>query len=366
MAFTAASTRSGGTTINAGTVEIAAANALGTGASAGITMGGGTLLINYASSGSQNSMAYAFGGGTLQLSGNTTAVTQGIGAVTIGNGSATINAAPGAGGTTTVNMGAISRTGTATRAFLNLTGTATYTTTQANDASGKIAGLLLNGGFAKNNGSNTIVAYTGTDIVGTTISAGSTTDYVIGASVTGDLSMAASGVTTIGSLTLDSATGRTVNIGAGNTLRLAGPILQKTSGVAFNFGTTGTLTAGSADNTAADLYISATGGVFTGTGMTLSGLIADNGTGALTLIKGGIGGLTLSATNTYTGGTIIQQGRLSISADGNVGSGAITVNDGGQLYITGGTISRALTLNGGSGIDDGGGRGNLGALRLEV
>ena len=361
MALTATNTRSGGTTLQAGMLEVAAANALGSGATAGVTLEGGTLRVDYALGGTLATQAFSFGGGTLLLAGNTGSVTQGIGAVTLANGSSTVSAVPGAGGSTTVNLGSITRSGSATRALLNLDGTATWTTTQANDASGKLAGVLIGGALAANNGSGGIAKFAGTQLTSNAI-ATSTADLVIGASVTGNLSLTNVGTTTVGSLSLDgTAAGRTIDIGTGNTLRVTGGLFQVSSGLAFNLAG-GTLTGGAADNTTADLLINATGGLATGAGMTVSSAIANNGTGAVTLVKGGAGSLSLTGTNTFSGGLLIQQGRVIVGSDAAAGTGAITVNDGGQLYATG-NLSRAITLNGGIGTAEG--AGNLGALRIE-
>ncbi|MFO1484003.1 MAG: autotransporter-associated beta strand repeat-containing protein [Verrucomicrobiaceae bacterium] len=76
--------------------------------------------------------------------------------------------------------------------------------------------------------------------------------------------------------------------------------------------------------------------------------------GATSLVKAGGGTLTLSAQNTYTGGTVVNQGTLRL--EGDVG---FTVIPGGGLTITGSTVtmitnagqidsSNAVTLNGSS------------------
>lgn len=78
--------------------------------------------------------------------------------------------------------------------------------------------------------------------------------------------------------------------------------------------------------------------------LTISSIIA-NGTGTGALIKTGDGRLALSGANTYTGTTLITAGSLSITADNNLGSGALTLN-GGQLTLAGfsGPLDNAITL----------------------
>ena len=77
---------------------------------------------------------------------------------------------------------------------------------------------------------------------------------------------------------------------------------------------------------------------------TISAVIAGSGT---PLVKLGTRTLTLSGTNSYSGGTFIGGGRVGITADANLGNaaGGITFN-GGELYITNDFSSaRNVTLN---------------------
>lgn len=74
---------------------------------------------------------------------------------------------------------------------------------------------------------------------------------------------------------------------------------------------------------------------------TISGAIGGNVT---TLAKSGSGTLLLSGINSYTGGTILEEGVLTISADANLGAAgtALTIN-GGTLRIDGNTLSNLNT-----------------------
>ena len=95
--------------------------------------------------------------------------------------------------------------------------------------------------------------------------------------------------------------------------------------------------------------------VANGQGATLSGVIG-NGTSAGSLQKIDGGTLALTGVNTYTGGTMISGGTLSVSSDNNLGAstGALVLN-GGTLQINGDTFNsttRAISLTAlGSGLD---------------
>ncbi|NBQ46796.1 MAG: hypothetical protein EBU39_04325, partial [Proteobacteria bacterium] len=85
-----------------------------------------------------------------------------------------------------------------------------------------------------------------------------------------------------------------------------------------------------------------------------SGIIQD-GSGTVAFTKAGTGTLTLSGTNTFSGGLTINDGILKVGAVGNslftpLGSytGTVSVSNGGTLDLNGYTLgtSQALTING--------------------
>jgi uncharacterized protein with beta-barrel porin domain len=122
------------------------------------------------------------------------------------------------------------------------------------------------------------------------------------------------------------------------------------SGIFFQgtFGTTSTLGFGAGTQSVANViadYIGS-GGTNPGGGTNT----ADQG-GSLTLAKSGSGILTLSATNTYSGGTSVTGGMINFNAAGNFGSGTITLNGGGLQWATGTTtdISSRLAAFGSNG-----------------
>ena len=119
------------------------------------------------------------------------------------------------------------------------------------------------------------------------------------------------------------------------------------------------------DASAHDDYVKNTKAITIGSsnsGITITGVIpnglAANSTSTPsvnTLTKAGSGQLTISANNTYSGGTTVSAGTLH-TGDGHTsattfGSGSITVSSGATLFIEGsdnGVYTNALTLNGGT------------------
>ncbi|WP_265975445.1 autotransporter domain-containing protein [Brucella intermedia] len=139
-------------------------------------------------------------------------------------------------------------------------------------------------------------------------------------------------------------------------------------------------------NTSTDLTVDTAGHAISLTG----GIHANSGGGlAARVIKNGAGTLTLSGNNTYAGGTLLNQGTLSISSDSNLGdvnggvsfdggtlqfgssfdlSASRTVNlraRGGTIDTAGNdtTVSRAITGAGGLAVKNSGSSGN-GTLTL--
>lgn len=83
-----------------------------------------------------------------------------------------------------------------------------------------------------------------------------------------------------------------------------------------------------------------------------------NGSAQMLVTKVGSGNLTLSGTNVHTGGTIVDEGTLTLAKGGSVGTvrGVVTVNSGGTLrttvidalgYATGNQVTQ-LNLNAGT------------------
>ncbi|MCE3025387.1 Ig-like domain-containing protein, partial [Salinicola sp. DM10] len=84
------------------------------------------------------------------------------------------------------------------------------------------------------------------------------------------------------------------------------------------------------------------------TSTSVSGVVSGSGS----LVKQGNGTLTLAGSNSYSGTTTVSAGTLSITGDGNLGAGDLTLA-GSTLAITGATtIDNAIALTGNSTIDN--------------
>ena len=113
----------------------------------------------------------------------------------------------------------------------------------------------------------------------------------------------------------------------GGTLRLTGTVA----------------TSGTGHTISSAVALDATA-TFSGTGsLTISGVMS----GSNGIAKTGLGTLTLSAANTYTGTTTINDGTLKANNVSAFGSGDIVVNSGGTLDRNGYAISNNIVNNGG-------------------
>src|SRR5206468_2729799 len=87
------------------------------------------------------------------------------------------------------------------------------------------------------------------------------------------------------------------------------------------------------------------------TSTSYSGLLRDGATAALSFVKTGSGSLTLSGANTYTGNTIINNGRLVLAntTGSGVGTGSVRVDAGATLQIgnanAAGNVSGSISNN---------------------
>jgi len=276
---------SGGVTVNEGTLTASGTGALGTGF---VTVNPTGTAGTSADAATLNTNTNALAGGTV-LTVNTNSATA-IGTVNFTSGGPGIGSLSGNG-----NVVLDKSTGTALTigSSTNLSSTFSGVISEGTPTEGSI--IKADTGTLTLTGPN---AYTG----GTTISAGTL------AFANGSLSNA--GAITVNGGTLKWASGNTQDISARLTLQNSGAATLDTG---VNLVTLATAFGGSTSSS---------------------------------VTKIGTGTLTLSAANTYTGGTKISNGTLDF-ANGSLGAtGAITVNGGTLQWASGNTqdISARLTL----------------------
>ena len=299
-----ANTYSGGTTLNAGTLQLGSSS---TGSITNGPVGKGTLTLN---------------GGTISSNVADFVTTRSIANAVVFGGDVTFG--------TNTNFGALDFSGAGT-----LTGNRALTFVANTTFSGNIGesggsfGITKNGsGTLKLSGFNT---YSG----GTTVNAG-----LLWLGSTGALG-STSGSLTVNAGILDLG-GNSVSVG--NLTGSGGTIWNNLNAT----NSTATLTVGT-NNTGGGNY---------------QGVIKDNNTasnGILALTKTGSGTITLSGANTYTGATTINGGTLLIN--GSTGGSAVTVNSTGTLGGTG-TVGGTVTVNSGGTIRGGTGTATSGALTV--
>jgi fibronectin-binding autotransporter adhesin len=317
---------------------IALGPASGTGSGRITVNSGATLTYNgiIANNGTSTSGFTFLGPGTLDLSGSTAANTY-SGPTTIGSGTLMISSDS--------TLGAVPGSPTANSLVLEASGILSATSSFTLSRNRGIA-LFGQGGISVAGGQT--VQYAGiiadsSSMFGGLIKQGSGTLVLSGLNTY-------TGGTTISGGTLSISSDR--NLGAdpspspiANDLVINGGTLNASAGFILNhfrgivLGPTGGSGSGTID-------------VSSGKTLIYNGIIADNyGGGIGSLIKSNSGTLTLGGANTYSGGTTINGGTLSISSDGNLGSvpGSATP---GSLVINGGTLnaSSSFTLNSNRGI----------------
>jgi fibronectin-binding autotransporter adhesin len=320
----------------AGTISIAGANSYNTKSQ---IVGGGKLEVAKLSTTDGSSLGTAgeataanltLDNGTLSYVGSEATNARNF---TIGTGGARIEA----NGTGLLKMGStgtIATSGSGNRS-LTLAGSNTAANSfflKVADGTGGVTTLVKNGTGAWNI-SGTGSTYTGgTEVRGGTLIAGSV-----------DTSGFGTGEIRLYNGTTFKASGTTTRVFT-NTFRTEGEINMDW------------VQAQSSVNLATDTKITAMGTNSSGSStVTFNGAIG--GTGGLT--KSGLGSMTLSAVNGYTGATSLKQGSLLVASNASIASSSGTTVDGGILNVNG--TAGAVTVNTGGSL---GGSGTVGALTL--
>ncbi|OYW76827.1 MAG: hypothetical protein B7Z37_07140 [Verrucomicrobia bacterium 12-59-8] len=267
------------------------------------------------------------------------------------------------GGTANLNLGAITRT-----AFtaLSIKGPASGSITATYGGSSDtfmgpwatyIVGDGLNASWASLVGGK-VSLYTGNldyvtgTAVGLVSGYAATSHLRVSSSSTGVVT--SSGTTNIATVSMtDASSARTLDIGNGNTLRLAalGGIQVVKGSQDFTVGTLGDtsvlMAGGTSTNVAGELYLtnlSSTGSLI------INSLIRNNGTGATTLILNGTGRTILTAASDFTGNVLVNSGVLEVrnnTALGVVSTSLTKIMTGASLNISGGlTLAENFQING--------------------
>jgi autotransporter-associated beta strand protein len=357
-----ANTYTGGTTLNAGQLNINNASAIGSGL---LTITGGTLDNTSAGAitlSTNNAQAW---NGDFAFAG-TNDLNLGTGAVTMsGNRVVTVNA-----GNLTVG-GAIAGTGYG----LTKAGAGTLTLSGANSYTGA---TNINGGkllLSTNSSSLTAGAYGIGSTATLEINTGASTWLAVGSpsfSGAGTLTKTGTGTLQLGSsgsaaAVMSMGSGSLIDIQAG-TIELDWSYNKTTwstnladmniaAGATFDtwdYGSnnganikigalsgSGTVTRGGSNPGNGRLEVGVDGG-----SANFSGIIQNPTlTATLSVIKSGTGTQTLSGANTYTGGTTVTQGTLAIGGSGSIlvagGASGLTINSGATFALNG-TLQLAL------------------------
>jgi fibronectin-binding autotransporter adhesin len=346
----------GGTTINAGTLNMGHANAIST--SGTITFGGGTLqhsssnTTDYSSRFSTTaSQAYNIDTSNQNVT-LATALTSSGGSLTkSGSGTLTLSGNNTYTGATTISDGTLTVSGTlADTTAVTVASGKTYNV-NATDTIGSLAGA----GTVQTSGTVTLT------------SGGDNTSTIFSGVIqngTGTLSLTKSGSGTLTLSGTNTYTGGT-NVNAGTLIldhTSTGTVLADTGAVIVNGGTLQlndtTETVGTVTLTSGSITVGTAGNALTGTSYTLNPSSGDHsisavlaGGASVALTKSGAGTVTLSGTNTYTGGTNVNAGTLILdhASTGTLAdTGAVIVN-GGTLQLTDTTETvGAVTLTSGS------------------
>jgi outer membrane autotransporter protein len=139
-----------------------------------------------------------------------------------------------------------------------------------------------------------------------------------------------------------SGTGALVQAGAGTTILTADN--SYTGGTTISAGTLQLGSGGTTGSILGDVVNNATLVVNRSDALTLSGTIS--GTGSL--VKEGAGTTTLTAANSYSGGTALKQGRLNVGDNLALGTGTVAMDDGTTLgFVADGlNLANAVVLTG--------------------
>jgi len=358
----------GATTVSGGTLTLSGTS--GTiGSTSGVTITGGTLLLNNTSSGNNgnrlpDALVLTMNGGTLNFSndGGAANFSEAIGRLSLSSGASTVATSQAASGqTSTLTFVANPGMTRSAGATVNFTGTGLGTdarnrivfTTAPTLDDGIIGGWAISG--------NDFAKYITSPVI--SVAPLAAADYYTGKSSTWasmhNVKLTSttdiSGDTVINSLDFAQTAATSLFLNSSSLRVESGGIL-----ISGSFGAAivdaGTLSAGTGADTAGELIIHQN----SSSDANISAVIANNGSGIVSLTKAGAGSLILYGFNTYTGPTVIASGRMKVNSYAALGSPAAgtTVMNGATLELgsIGANMFEPVTLSG-TGVS------NSGALR---
>jgi autotransporter-associated beta strand protein len=296
---------------------------------------------------------------TISVAGGSSATSQTFANTAIEPGAAVVGVSSASTVATTLNLGLLTHDAGGYVTFVKPGTLTTAVTTTASNLNGIIGGwattnsgvvahgVLLVDDWATVDANGNVVPYTGYTDAPTTGSLHNS-GVTAAANVRGSFTTDADNAGTTTDINTVKTTG--FSIGLGNTLRLGqfGGILRSgTSTSDTTIGTSarqdrGTLTAGGAPNQSGEINFIANDTDQVHGSIIVECAIADNGSGAVSLIKSGPGSMKLRGHNSYSGGTYLLQGRCQVAGSEigtanptGFGTGPVFVHPGAEAYLSG-------------------------------
>jgi len=342
MTLSGSNTHSGAVTVSAGTLAVSGGSSIGDDSAVTVNSGatlsltGGNETIGSLSGSGAVALTYGL---TVGNASNTTfsggiSSTNTSGITKVGAGTLTLSGANTYTGSTTVSAGTLVASGGSAIADTSALTVASGATFTVNDLDSETVGSIA--------GAGNIVANGGTLTVGGNNNSTTFSGVISEFSETTTLNKIGSGTLTLSGA--NTYTGTTSVLGG--ALSISGDSNLGSGALTLNSGTLSVTGDGANIDNAISLL--SNGGVVnvdTGITATLSGVVS--GTGALT--KSGVGVLTLTGSNAYTGTTTVSAGTLVVDNDAALGTtaGGTVVESGATLQATAGiSIVDALTLSG--------------------
>jgi len=258
----------------------------------------------------------------------------------------------------TLSVGSITPT-SGSGTSVNFAGTGVIQTTNAN-ANG-ILGAWATTGMAGTNGaagnwaavdgSGNVVTYAGyTDIAAATAGAGAETQNWRATNGAASLTASATVNSLVMTTDFNIQSGATMTLGSGGMI-LSGVSRWLKNNANGTIAGTGQITSGS---TSGELFIHSSGSPTADADWRIWAKIVDNGATPVKLVKSGPGFLDLQNANSFTGGTIVNSGRLSVSNNGAFGTGSVLMRGGTLTIAKAGsniTVANNITVSGSNGIN---------------